>query len=198
MISKAFYWSLTLSQFTDNKRKDFWQIFIHHTVTLMLLYFGWASNFHRMGALIFLAHDSGDLVLEAIKAAKYAKLQRTCDILLGIFFITWIVSRLMVYPRILCEFVLWCQKNFFPMIITFNILFVIVQILNIYWTYLIAQIVLRSLKKGTTDGMFVQIPAVVKMSSRKKKIKLKNSARSIQIYQPISISHLLGRSYLMT
>ncbi|KAI8441922.1 hypothetical protein MSG28_005595 [Choristoneura fumiferana] len=37
MVSSAFYWSLTLSQFWDVRRKDFWQMFVHHLATIALL-----------------------------------------------------------------------------------------------------------------------------------------------------------------
>ena len=38
MLQMAFYWSLLVTQFTDVKRKDFWEMFIHHMTTI--------ANFH--------------------------------------------------------------------------------------------------------------------------------------------------------
>jgi sphingoid base N-palmitoyltransferase len=151
MLSIAFYLSLTISQFFDNKHKDFWQTFIHHIATLMLVYISWVCNFHRIGSLILLVHDSAEAVMEAAKAAKYAKLQRTCDILLGVFFITWIVSRLMMFPRLIFECIFRNQQPFFPMMIVIYSMLVLLQVLHIYWTYLITQIVVQSLKKGRAD-----------------------------------------------
>ena len=37
MIEMAFYWSLFFTQFSDVKRKDFMEIFVHHLATLALL-----------------------------------------------------------------------------------------------------------------------------------------------------------------
>ena len=37
MLEMAFYWSLLVTQFTDVKRKDFWEMFVHHLATLALL-----------------------------------------------------------------------------------------------------------------------------------------------------------------
>lgn len=64
MISLSFYWALAVSQFFDVKRKDFWQMFVHHICTICLLSFSWICNFHRIGTLVLLTHDCGDIFLE--------------------------------------------------------------------------------------------------------------------------------------
>lgn len=64
MISLAFYWSLAFSQFFDVKRKDFWQMFLHHVATIMLLSFSWVCNLHRVGTLVLVIHDSADSLLD--------------------------------------------------------------------------------------------------------------------------------------
>ena len=89
MLEMAFYWSLTLTQFTDVKRKvsmaclyhillspvfwqDFWEMFIHHIATLVLLILSWTNHMHRMGSLVLLVHDFADHCLELAKLARYA------------------------------------------------------------------------------------------------------------------------------
>lgn len=52
MIELGFYISLTFSQFLDVKRKDFWQMFVHHIVTIMLMAFSWTCNLTRIGTLV--------------------------------------------------------------------------------------------------------------------------------------------------
>jgi len=64
MFSLAFYWSLTVSQFFDVKRKDFWQMFVHHIATICLMAFSWVCNLHRIGTLVLLVHDCADIFLE--------------------------------------------------------------------------------------------------------------------------------------
>lgn len=64
MISMAFYWSLSFSQFFDVKRKDFWQMFIHHIATIILMCFSWIGNLTRIGSLVLLVHDCADIFLE--------------------------------------------------------------------------------------------------------------------------------------
>jgi len=64
MISMAFYWALSFSQFFDVRRKDFWQMFIHHIATISLMCFSWVGNLTRIGSLVLLVHDCADIFLE--------------------------------------------------------------------------------------------------------------------------------------
>jgi len=64
MLGSSFYWSLMFSQFFDVKRKDFWQMFVHHLTTISLLGFSWVCNLTRVGSIVLLLHDSADILLE--------------------------------------------------------------------------------------------------------------------------------------
>ena len=91
MFQLAFYWSLSILQFFDVKRKDFWEMFVHHLTTIALLCFSWTCNLtrclqtielelvlattklSRCGALVLIVHDFADAFLEAAKLFHYAK-----------------------------------------------------------------------------------------------------------------------------
>lgn len=60
----AFYWSLMFSQFTDNKRKDFIIMLVHHLATITLITFSYANNMLRAGTLVMCVHDASDIFLE--------------------------------------------------------------------------------------------------------------------------------------
>ena len=47
MLEMAFYWSLFFTQFSDVKRKDFMEMFIHHLATLALLTLSWTMQMFR-------------------------------------------------------------------------------------------------------------------------------------------------------
>lgn len=98
MISESFYWSLMVSQFFDVKRKDFWQMFVHHIATLVLMSLSWVGNLTRIGSLVLVVHDCADILLEAAKMAKYANYQKVCDVIFAVFTVLWIGTRLGVYP----------------------------------------------------------------------------------------------------
>lgn len=101
MISMGFYWSLTISQFVDVKRKDFWQMFVHHMVTLLLMALSWVCNLHRVGSLVLAVHDFADIFLDGAKLTKYAKYQKLCDCIFAFFTVVWIITRLGFFPRII-------------------------------------------------------------------------------------------------
>ena len=98
MLSLSFYWALLFSVFEDIKRKDFLEMMIHHIITILLLVLSWTCNLVRVGTLVLVIHDCADIFLESAKMMKYIKWQRTCDILFGIFTLTWIGTRLVMYP----------------------------------------------------------------------------------------------------
>ena len=64
MLELSLYWSLLLSQFTDVKRKDFWEMFVHHVATISLLCFSWTCNLTRAGTIVIALHDVADIFLE--------------------------------------------------------------------------------------------------------------------------------------
>ncbi|XP_055693041.1 ceramide synthase 5 [Lutzomyia longipalpis] len=154
MISMAFYWSLTISQFRDVKRKDFWQMFVHHMVTLLLLSLSWVCNLHRVGSLVLAVHDCADIFLEAAKLTKYANYQKLCDAIFAIFTVVWIVTRLGFFPRILYNTSVEAPRilPMFPAYYIFNSLLVLLLVLHVVWTYLILQIAYTAVKSGQMEG----------------------------------------------
>lgn len=47
MIETSFYYSLLLASFFDVRRSDFWQLIVHHVVTIGLLSSSFTINFVR-------------------------------------------------------------------------------------------------------------------------------------------------------
>ncbi|XP_063697318.1 ceramide synthase 6 [Culicoides brevitarsis] len=154
MISMAFYWSLMASQFFDVRRKDFWQMFIHHIITIALIAFSWICNLHRVGSLVLVVHDCADIFLEAAKLTKYAQYQKICDAIFAIFILVWVVTRLGMYPRIIYSSSYEATKilPMFPAYYIFNSLLLLLLVLHIGWTYLIFQIARQALRAGQMDG----------------------------------------------
>eukprot|EP00111_Clytia_hemisphaerica_P003090 TCONS_00008769-protein len=150
----SFYFSLLFSQFYDTKRKDFLQQFIHHVVTLTLLLGSFLLSAYRFGAIIMFIHDTADFWLESAKLTNYAKLQKVCDVLFGIFAILFFVTRLIYYPG-------WVAYAFFHYNneskgIVFNTLVClcfVLLFLNFYWGFLVLKLAYKVLfsGKGASD-----------------------------------------------
>jgi len=156
MISMSFYWALTATQFFDVKRKDFWQMFIHHMVTLLLMSLSWVCNLHRIGSLVLVIHDCADIFLEAAKLTKYANYQKTCDVIFAIFTVVWIITRLGFFPRIIYSSSVEAPRildmPMFSAYYIFNSLLLMLLFLHIIWTYMILKIAIDSLNKGLMSG----------------------------------------------
>jgi len=145
----AFYFALLFSQFFDTKRKDFYQMLIHHVATLTLLLGSYITSYYRVGCVIIYIHDAADVWLESAKLANYAKIQKVCDTLFGVFAIVFTLTRLVYYP-------IWVAYGYFnythhtqsifqrfQVAICFLILF-----LNFYWGFLIARMAYRLIIVG--------------------------------------------------
>ncbi|XP_013184237.1 ceramide synthase 5 isoform X1 [Amyelois transitella] len=155
MISSAFYWSLTISQFWDVRRKDFWQMFVHHIAAIALLSFSWVCNMHRIGTLVLLSHDCADIALEAAKAAKYANYQKLCDALFAVFTVLWIITRLGIYPFYILWSTLIRAPSLLPMFAAyyiFNSLLCLLLCLHLVWTWLILQVAYKTITSGQMEG----------------------------------------------
>lgn len=152
-IELGFYISLVITQFFDTKRKDFWQMFVHHLVTILLLVLSWACNFHRIGCLVIAIHDIGDIPLEAAKLAKYCEKQRLADLIFAVFTAVWIYTRCYLLPARVIYYTSYKALSiipFFPAYYIFNGLLCLLQFLHIVWTYVIIKMVFDALQN---DGM---------------------------------------------
>lgn len=98
LIEASFYSSLMFSQFTDVRRKDFWQMFIHHIVTLLLMFASWFTNLVRVGSLVLVLHDSVDWIIESTKLAAYTKYENASMVLVALFGTVWFTTRLVIFP----------------------------------------------------------------------------------------------------
>merc|ERR1719397_1428744 len=92
IVELTFYWSLFFSQFVDVKRKDFWEMFVHHVATIALMVLSWTCHLHRVGSLVLLVHDFADHWLELAKMTRYVQYQRVCDVAFSMFALTWVYT----------------------------------------------------------------------------------------------------------
>lgn len=148
MWELAFYWALFISQFFDAKRKDFWEMFIHHLATLALLNLSWTNHMHRMGSLVLIVHDFADHWLEFAKLARYAKYQTVCDGAFVMFGTTWVYTRLALFPCWICYSTIveaGQLVQMFPVYYIFNFLMTTLLMLHTMWFYFLAKVAIKVL-----------------------------------------------------
>ncbi|KAG8516356.1 Ceramide synthase 3 [Galemys pyrenaicus] len=159
ILEMSFYWSLLFSLGSDVKRKDFLANVIHHLAAISLMSFSWCANYIRSGTLVMIVHDVADIWLESAKMFSYAGWQQTCNILFFIFSIIFFISRFIIFPfwpvavtlpRLLVFRILYCTlimplhylEPFFSYIFL-NLQLMILQVLHLYWGYLILKMLKR-------------------------------------------------------
>ncbi|RVE50824.1 hypothetical protein evm_004573 [Chilo suppressalis] len=87
----------------------------------------------------------------AVKAAKYANYQRLCDTLFLGLIVTWVGTRIGIYPF----YIIWSTSIRAPMLLPmfaayyiFNTLLCLLLALHVVWTWLILQIAYITIKAG--------------------------------------------------
>nr|KAG5704792.1 hypothetical protein BaRGS_015175 [Batillaria attramentaria] len=100
---------------------------VHHIATLGLMFFSWMNNFVRIGSL-------------AAKMAKYIKKEALCTFLFVVFLLTWVVTRMTLYPLRIVNSTLFEATPVIGMCnvyYVYNTLLITLQILHIIWFYFI-------------------------------------------------------------
>lgn len=182
LMELGFYVSLLFSQFIDTKRKDFYQMFLHHVVTILLILSSFAISHHRIGVIIMFIHDASDFWLEAAKVFNYAKIQKVCDALFVVFAVVFFLTRWIYFPFwVVDAFVLQVPKVIGPWKGHWleSTWLIMLQFLHIYWGALILQMVYKLLVVGKVDrdtrsedessGDERETPAASSASIKKKK-----------------------------
>jgi len=94
-IQVGYYLQLLINLvFIDEWLDDFWEMFLHHVITLILIVFSYCVLYHRLGSMILLIHDFVDIFLYVAKAFHDAGFQTVANILFIGFVIALPVVRL--------------------------------------------------------------------------------------------------------
>ena len=91
------------------------------------------------------------LIFQAAKMCKYTNYQKLCDLLFACFALTWVVTRLGVYPTwILYSTTIEAPQivEMFPAYYIFNGLLSILLVLHVIWTYFILKIIYKAMYSG--------------------------------------------------
>lgn len=152
---------LHMLMWTEVHRSDAAEMIAHHLITITLITFSYEFNFMRIGSSILLLHDIADIFLEsakcihyASKVKKFAWLAVPCDILFGIFAVSFFLTRLVYYPYYvigstmteLCQVVDMSYKGWYVMIYGFLAFKWALFGLHCFWFSLIFKMVVRQLQ----------------------------------------------------
>ncbi|XP_072213484.1 ceramide synthase 4-like [Excalfactoria chinensis] len=147
LLELSLYCSLVITLPFDVKRKDFKEQIIHHIATITLIFVSYCANLIRLGVMIMLVHDASDYFLELAKVLHYMKWKRVCEAVFIAFAVVFISSRLVVLPLIIYYYYVTKFELFFLSCLI-NAFLVILQLLHIFWSYLILRMIFSVILYG--------------------------------------------------
>lgn len=162
-LGQAAFWSqqaCVLVLQLERPRKDYKELVFHHIVTLLLIWSSYVFHFTKMGLSIYITMDISDFFLSLSKILNYLDSIFTPPVFL-VFVGSWIYLRHVVNIRILWSvltefktegnYVLNFATSQYKCWISQPIVFVLIfalQLVNLYWLFLIFKILLRLIFKG--------------------------------------------------
>ncbi|XP_060037587.1 ceramide synthase 4 [Erinaceus europaeus] len=154
LLELSFYISLVMTLPFDIKRKDLKEQVVHHFTTITLITFSYSSNLLRIGSLVLLLHDTSDFLMEFCKMCHYSKLQRVCDGFFIVFALVFLYTRLVLFPTQIL------YTTYYESIIDhgpffgyyfFNGLLMLLQLLHVFWSFLILRMLYSFTQKGKME-----------------------------------------------
>ncbi|KAI1179168.1 longevity-assurance protein [Nemania sp. FL0916] len=98
MLAQLAYWmQQLLVVHLEARRDDYQQMIAHHFATIALVASAYAYHHVRVSNLIFVLMDIIELIFPLAKCLKYLGFTTICDVIFGIFMVTWLVTRHIFY-----------------------------------------------------------------------------------------------------
>jgi len=145
----GFYWHSLYAHFVyEVKRSDYWPLLLHHIATIGLIHFSYQMKFHRIGLLIVVAHDINDVFFEIGKLFVYLQKEKITNIMFVLLLISWVTTRLGIFPFMLIYSALFESQNIIPFDISpfwliFNATLFFLLSLHVYWFGLMLRMAVR-------------------------------------------------------
>lgn len=115
LVQFAFWLQQIVVVNIEERRNDHWQMFSHHIITCTLIFCSYGYHQSRVGIVILCLMDIVDILLPAAKLLKYLKFPVLCDVMFGVFMVTWVITR-----HILLPWVLWSIYSHLPQETTYG------------------------------------------------------------------------------
>ncbi|KAK4499699.1 hypothetical protein PRZ48_010217 [Zasmidium cellare] len=91
----AFWFQQILVIHLEDRRKDHYQMLVHHVTTVALLFTSYGFRLTRVGNVILVCMDLNDILLT--KMLKYLGFETACNVGFAVFVLVWILARHWAY-----------------------------------------------------------------------------------------------------
>jgi hypothetical protein len=145
------------------------EMHVHHIVTIMLIFFSNYYGYRRSGSIVFLLHDTPDIVGHAIKAAVIAEDIYLTLVLYIALLVTWSYFRLYLLPLFIVDVTHstvppHLQYFFIPMLAT-------LVMLHLFWFFQFLLIAYNFRKSGKVRDISEKTVHPADISTVKSKLK---------------------------
>lgn len=169
LVSIAFWMQQVVVLNVEEKRKDHFQMFSHHVITVALVIGSYYYYFTRIGNCILMLMDLVDIFLSTAKILKYSGFSRLCDVMFILFLVSWVILRHGVYNYLcwltyarsaslmtdsLCGLASASKRCWTPQIMnTFLYLLGGLQIITLVWMYMIAKVAYKVIMGNRAEDL---------------------------------------------
>jgi len=155
LIQLGYHAHSFLFQFRMTHRADFFEMVLHHVVTLFLISFSYLTNFTRLGSLVLITHDFSDMFGYAIKSVVDTKSAAlTLTVYAGLL-LSWAFMRLFVFPfYIISVTITQTEVDGYAL---FNGMLITLLCLHIYWYTLFLKMGYTFLTRGTREDIIDKV-----------------------------------------
>jgi hypothetical protein len=162
-------------RFFDERRKDYFVLYVHHIVTIMLVAASLSAGYLRIGLIVLYVHDVSDILVDTLKMVNYLKLEGprglfASEIAYVSCVLGWIYWRLYQFPfRVIRgsfletwqwnapqprvnDFLFGFVLTDLPLYLHTNVLLTVLFGLHIYWGHLFLMIGYRILTESAREA----------------------------------------------
>lgn len=79
-------------------RRDFLEMALHHILEIALISYSYLYGYSRIGTLVLIVHDVGDILINITRAINDARYTKTTVCLFASLLVSWIYFRLWLFP----------------------------------------------------------------------------------------------------
>lgn len=160
-------------RYLEERRYDYIVMFVHHIITIILVSVSHYMNYCRIGTLVLLVHDISDVPIDTMKMLHYIGLEgsagrHAAEIAFIGNLVVWITVRLVIFPTQVIrstlfeslkhvapvhvqEMTFWERLQLWhipncPQYWEMNLALMALQIMHVYWTFLLLNILFKALK----------------------------------------------------
>jgi hypothetical protein len=98
MIQLGFHAHILVTHFTEPPKKNFIEMLLHHTMTILLVVLGYFFNMQSGGSITLLVHDVSDIFVSAARGLMDTNYKKCILFLYICLMVSWGYTRLYVYP----------------------------------------------------------------------------------------------------